>query len=79
MIRNIIEKLIVTGAELARDALGAAIRGEFEPLEQFGVKLSAAAIKERALALATDPANAGLSEQELNIKAIQELITGVER
>lgn len=83
---DFIEKLIVTGGELAAfrgnaadapeaiDALGAAIRGEFDPLEQFGVKLSEAAIQERILALRADPANAELSDQELYIKAIQELI-----
>lgn len=83
---DFIEGLIVTGGELAAftgdvgrapeaiDALGAALRGEFDPLEQFGVKLNEAAIKERELELRTDPANAALSDQEIRILAIQQLI-----
>lgn len=81
-----IESLITTGGELAAfrgnvaeapdaiDALGAALRGEFDPLEQFGVKLSQAAINEKKLELAADPANAALSDQELTILALNDLI-----
>lgn len=81
-----IGNLIETGGELAAfrgnvseapeaiDAMGAALRGEFDPLEQFGVKLSEAAVQERILELKSKPANAALSEQELRVKAIQELI-----
>lgn len=82
-----IENLIITGGELAAfrgnvgeapeaiDALGAALRGEFDPLEQFGVKLSQSAINERKLQLAADPATSSLSDQELQILALQQLIT----
>lgn len=81
-----IEELIRTGGDLAAfkgdvseapdaiAAFGAALRGEFDPLEQFGVKLSEAAIQEKELELRADPLNDTLSEQELRIKAIQELI-----
>lgn len=81
-----IEKLIETGGELAAfrgnvgeapeaiDAMGAALRGEYDSLEQFGVKLSEAAIKERELELKADPATASLSDQELRILALQQLI-----
>lgn len=81
-----IGNLIETGGELAAfrgnvgeapaaiDAMGAALRGEFDPLEQFGVKLSEAAVKEKMLELAADPATASLSEQELRVMAVQELI-----
>lgn len=64
----------VTDAPAAIDAFGSALKGEFDALESFGVKLSEAEVKERALKLALDPANEGLSDQELRIQAITELI-----
>jgi hypothetical protein len=79
--------LIETGGELAAfrgdlslsdeavDALGATLRGEYDSLEQFGVKVSDAAIEERKLELAADPANAALSDQQLELLALQQLIT----
>lgn len=78
--------LIETGGELAAfrgnlaeapeaiAAMGGALRGEFDMLENFGIKLSQAAVNERALELSADPATAALSEQELQIYAIQSLI-----
>lgn len=60
--------------EAAIDSLGGAVRGEFDSLEQWGVKISAAALQAKALELATDPANASLSEQELQLLALTTLI-----
>jgi hypothetical protein len=64
----------VSAAPEAVAAFGAALRGEFDPLEQFGVKLSEAAIQEEILRLKADPLNDTLSDQELRIAAIQSLI-----
>ena len=81
-----IEMLVRTGGDLAAfngrtgeaeeaiDALTAAIRGEFDPLEQWGVKLKQSEVNERALALGADSANSALSEQELQILALEQLI-----
>lgn len=60
--------------EEAIDSLTAVMRGEFDSLEQWGVKISAAEIETRKLELATDDANTSLSEQELEILAVQSLI-----
>ena len=82
-----IEWLFKTGGELAAykgdlglsedavGALGGALRGEFDSLEQFGIKVSAAAVAEKKLELAADPANAALSDQQLELLALQTLIT----
>ena len=84
---DFIEWLFKTGGELAAykgdlglsedavGALGGALRGEFDSLEQFGIKVSAAAIQEKKLELAADPANAALSDQQLELLALQQLIT----
>lgn len=81
-----IEMMITTGGELAAfrgsvedtpqaiDALGAAIRGEFDPLEQFGVKLKQSEVNERALQLQADDTTGALSDQEAQIAAIESLI-----
>lgn len=81
-----IEWLITTGGELAAykgdlglseeavSALGATLRGEYDSLEQFGIKVSDAAIEERKLKLEADPANASLSDQQLELLALQQLI-----
>ena len=82
-----IEWLIQTGGELAAykgdlglseeavAALGATLRGEYDSLEQFGIKVGDAAVEERKLQLAADPANASLSDQQLELLALQQLIT----
>ena len=60
----------------ALDAMQAALRGEFDPLEQFGVKLSAAKIEAEKLRLqGLDPLFAALSDGEQNMQAIVSLIT----
>lgn len=60
----------------ALDAMQAALRGEFDPLEQFGVKLSAAKIEaEKLRLLGLDPLFASLSDGEQNMEAIVSLIT----
>jgi hypothetical protein len=78
--------LIETGGELAAfrgdlslsdeavDALGGALRGEYDSLEQFGVKVSDAAIEEEKLRLKAEPANAALNDQQLELLALQTLI-----
>jgi hypothetical protein len=82
-----IEWLITTGGELAAfkgdlglsdeavAALGATLRGEYDSLEQFGVKVSDAAIEEEKLRLQADPANASLSDQQLELLALRNIIT----
>jgi hypothetical protein len=79
--------LIETGGELAAykgdlglseeavAALGATLRGEYDSLEQFGIKVGDAAIEERKLKLEADPANAALDDQQLELLALQQLIT----
>lgn len=62
----------------ASDALSnmqAALRGEFDPLEKWGSKLSAARVQaEEARLRGIDPANQALSDQQLYIKAVVGLI-----
>jgi len=59
----------------ALDAMQAALRGEFDPLEQFGVKLSAAKIEaEKARLAGIDPLFASLSDGEQTMEAIVSLI-----
>ena len=84
---DFIEWLITTGGELAAfkgdlslsdeavAALGATLRGEYDSLEQFGIKVGDAAVEERKLQLAADPANSSLSDQQLELLALQQLIT----
>lgn len=61
--------------EEAIDAVTAAIRGEFDPLEQWGVKLSAAKIEaERAKRIGIDPMFAALDEGEQTLIIIRDLI-----
>jgi phage-related minor tail protein len=79
--------LIQTGGELAAfkgdlglsqeavEALGKAVNGETDMLENFGIKLSDAAIEEEKLRLKAEPANAALSDQQLELLALQTLIT----
>ena len=62
--------------EEAIDAVTAAIRGEFDPLEQWGVKLNESKIKaEIATREGLDPLFASLSEGEKRMIVISELIT----
>ena len=84
---DFIQWLITTGGELAAfkgdlglsdeavAALGATLRGEYDSLEQFGIKVGDAAVEERKLELAADPVNAELSDQQLELLALQQLIT----
>ena len=59
----------------ALNAMQAALRGEFDPLEQFGVKLSAAKIEAEKLRLAgIDPLFASLSDGEQTMQAVVSLI-----
>ena len=59
----------------ALDAMQAALRGEFDPLEQFGVKLSSAKIEAEKLRLAgIDPMFAALSDGEQTMEAVVSLI-----
>ncbi len=59
----------------ALDAMQAALRGEFDPLEQFGVKLSAAKIEaEKLRLLGIDPMFASLSDGEQTMSAVVSLI-----
>ena len=62
----------------SNDALGAmqaALRGEFDPLERFGSKLTAARVKAEAARLqGIDPMNASLSDQQLQIMAVVSLL-----
>lgn len=62
-------------SSVAVDAITAALRGEFDPLEQWGVKLSAAAIEaEKARLRGTDPLFASLSDGEQTMEAVFALI-----
>lgn len=62
--------------EAAIDAVGAAIRGEFDPLEQWGVKLNEAQIKaEIARREGVDPLFAALEDGEQRLIVIRDLIT----
>ena len=81
-----IEFLVRTGGDLAAfngrvgdseqaiDALTAAIRGEFDPLEQWGVKIKQSEINERALELQAADATGELTDQEAQIAALASLI-----
>ena len=60
----------------AIDAVGAAIRGEFDPLEQWGVKLKESGVKaEIARQNGLDPLFAALGDGEQRLIAIRDLIT----
>lgn len=62
-------------APQAVDAVTAALRGEFDPLEQWGVKLNEASIQaEIARRKGTDPLFASLTEGEQRLSAIVSLI-----
>lgn len=59
----------------ALGAMQAALRGEFDPLERFGSKLSAARVKAEAARLrGIDPLNAALTDQQLEIMAVVSLL-----
>ena len=62
-----------TTPEQAINAIGSALRGEAEPLRQFGVLLSDAALKDEALALGLEVSTGALSAQT-KILAAQSLI-----
>jgi hypothetical protein len=62
-----------TTPEQAINAIGSALRGEAEPLRQFGVLLSDSALKNEALALGLEISNGALSAQT-KILAAQSLI-----
>jgi hypothetical protein len=62
-----------TTPEQAINAIGSALRGEAEPLRQFGVLLSDAALKDEALALGLEVTTGALSAQT-KILAAQSLI-----
>lgn len=53
-----------TDVGTALDAIQAGLRGELDPLEQFGVKLSAADIESKALAMTGKTVASSLTEQE---------------
>jgi ABC-type transporter Mla subunit MlaD len=57
--------------EDALNALQAAIRGEFDPLERFGAKLSAAEINERALANTGKDTTAELTAQDKALATLE--------
>jgi hypothetical protein len=57
--------------EEALNALQAAIRGEFDPLERFGAKLSAAEINERALANTGKDTTAELTAQDKALATLE--------
>lgn len=62
-------------AETALNDMQSALRGEFDPLEKWGVKLSAAKVQAEKLRLqGIDPANEALSDQQLEILAVESLI-----
>lgn len=60
--------------DAAISAIGAALRGENDPLEQFGIKLSAAKVNARALELTGKDLTAELTDQE-RAMAILSLVT----
>ena len=66
---------LVGDSNQALGAMQAALRGEFDPLERFGSKLSAARVKaEGARLRGIDPLNASLSDQQVQIMAVVSLL-----
>ena len=65
----------VGSAEEALRDMQAAIRGEFDPLEKWGIKLSAAKVQAEKLRLeGIDPATAAMSDSQLEMYAMISLI-----
>lgn len=65
----------VGNAEQALGDMQAAIRGEFDPLEKWGIKLSAAKVKAEKLRLeGIDPATKSMSDSQLEMYAMISLI-----
>lgn len=62
-----------TSPEEAITALGAAFRGEYDPIEKYGVSLSAAKVKAEALRMGLKPVNGELTDQQ-KVLATQSLI-----
>ena len=62
-----------TTPEEAINAIGAAFRGEFDPIEKYGVLIDAAAVKNQALAMGFTPVNGEFTKQQ-KILATQQLI-----
>jgi hypothetical protein len=58
-------------------AFQAALRGEFDPLEQFGIKLSAAAIAEKALEMTGKATTAELTSQEKQAATLELIIAAL--
>lgn len=58
-------------------AFQAALRGEFDPLEQFGIKLSAAAINQKALEMTGKSATAELTSQEKQAATLELIIAAL--
>lgn len=81
-----IETLVTVGGDLAAfngrldesgeaiDALGSAVKGEFDALENWGLKINAAAVEAKALELVAAGVTEGMSEQEIQLMALTELI-----
>lgn len=81
-----IETLVTVGGDLAAfngrigeseeaiDALAGAVRGEFDALENWGLKINAAAVEQEALRLEAEGLTEGLSEQEVELLALTNLI-----
>lgn len=57
-------------SDRALGALQAALKGEFDPLEQFGIKLTAASVQQRALADTGKETTAELTQQEIAMAAL---------
>lgn len=58
----------------AVESLAGAYKGEFDSLENWGIKLSAAAVQARKLEIAARDGNEELTDQQLELEAITELI-----
>jgi hypothetical protein len=81
-----IENLVNTGGDLAAfrgdvgqaqeaiDSLAGAYKGEFDSLENWGIKLSAAEVELRKVEIAARDGSENLSDQQLELMAITELI-----
>ena len=63
-----------TDSQTAIDAIGAGLRGESEPLRQFGVLLDDATLKSRAMALGIFDGNGALTQQQRVLAAQAEIL-----